>query len=341
MTKPNNPELEEALRQTEVAALNFAYRFINISSIRSQYIQLTQEFSQSLRAAHANGEMSAKAAAEAAHGMRNQIMEQQRAKSSDLAKAMAKQLKAKGVSFDAILEKAAQKLHGKSFSQLSNADQTAAYMEVVASAGRARPSANAFAARAGAAGRALFVLGIGLAIYNIANAEDKSWQTGREVSTIGGGFAGSVGAGALAGIWFGPVGVAVGAFVGGVCGALISDQAYVELAGPQNAVAKTFLPRFTSVFSVDEAGIAKALYDEFGINLDKVHAIFIEMNNSYSTDADDIAVIYLKRVFQMKGVVLEALRLNKALKQLLIDVLDGGWTTGEETQMISKLKTLN
>ena len=341
MTKPANPELEAALRQTEVAALNFAYRFINISSIRSQYIQLTQEFSQSLRSAYANGEISAKAAAEAAHGMRNQIMDQQRAKSADLAKAMAKQLKAKGISFDVILEKAALKMYGKPFSQLSNADQTAAYMEVVASAGRSRPSANVFAARAGAAGRALFVLGIGLAIYNIANAEDKSWQTGREVSNIGGGIAGSVAAGALAGIWLGPLGVAVGAFVGGVCGALISDQAYVELAGPQSAVAQAFLPRFTSFFSVDEAGIAKALYDEFGINLDKVHAIFIEINNSYSADADDVAVIYLKRVFLLKGVVMEALRLNKALKQLLVEVLDGGWTTADENQMISKLKTPN
>jgi hypothetical protein len=340
MSKKPDPEVEAAIRQLETQALSFAYRFINISSVRSEYIRLTQEMSQNLRKAHADGEMSAKAAAEAAHGMRNEILEMQRSKSADLGKALARQMKAKGLSFDAVLEKAAQSIYKRPFAQLNNVEQTSAYMEVVASAGRARTSATRSAARAGAAGRALFVLSIGLAVYNIANAEDKAWQTGREAANIGGGFAGGVAAGALAGIWFGPLGVAIGAFVGGVAGALISDSAYVEATGPRGAFAKKFLPRFTSTFSTDEDGIAKALYDECGINMDQVHEIFRELDNSYTTDSDDVAVIYLKRVFGEKGRVLEALKLHHALRQLLIDVLDDGWTSSGEQQLIFSLKTL-
>jgi hypothetical protein len=340
MGKKQNPEVEAAIRQLETAALNFAYRATNISMVRAEYIRLTQEMSQSLRSAHANGEISAKAAAQTANAMRNEIMEAQRVKSADIGKAMARQLKSKGVSFDAVLEKSAQSVFKKPFTQLNNAEQTTAYMEVVASAGRARPSASRFAARAGVAGRALFVLGIGLAVYNIANAEDKSWQTGREIASISGGFAGSVAAGALAGIWFGPLGVAIGAFVGGVAGALISDGAYVELAGPQGAFAKSFLPRFTSAYSTDEDGIANALYVECGINMDQVLQIFKELDASYSTDADDVAVIYLQRAFRERGRVYEALKLNQALRQLLIDILEDGYTGSAERQLINGLLAL-
>ncbi len=340
MGNPSNSELEAAIRQFESAAINFAYQFTNISSVRSEYIRLTSEMSRNLRSAYDSGEMSAKAAAEAAHGMRNQILEQQRAKSAALGRAMAKNLKAQGIELNPLLDKVAQKMFKRPFAQLDNVQQTAAYLEVVESAGRARPSATRFAGRAGAAGRALFILGIGLAAYNIANAEDKVWQTGRELANIGGGLAGSVAAGALAGVWFGPLGVAIGAFVGGVAGALISDGAYVEAAGPRTAFAKKFLPQFTSMFSTDEEGIASALYRECGINMDQVHEVFVERDNGYSTDADDVAVLYLKKVFDGGGNMQQALKLHRKLRELLIDILDSGPTFADERQMISKLRAL-
>jgi hypothetical protein len=272
--------------------------------------------------------------------MRNQIMEQQRAKSASLGRAMAKNLKAKGVALDDILEKLATKMHGKPFAELDNVKQTAVYMEVVESAGRARPSASRFAARAGAAGRALFILGIGLAVYNIANAEDKVWQTGRELAGMGGGFAGGAAAGALAGIWLGPIGVGIGVVVGGVAGALLSDQAYVAVAGPSDATAGAFLDRFTGFLSTDEAGIAGAMYREFGINMDRVHGVMLAMEESFTTDADDVAVLYLGRVFAGGGPTLEALRLNRACRDTMIRVLDDGWTTPQEAALITRLRAL-
>jgi hypothetical protein len=340
MGKAHNPELEQAIRSMEATAINFAYQFINISNVRSEYIRLTSEMSRNLRFAYDSGEMSAKAAAEAANGMRNQIMEQSRAKSASLGKAMARNLKAKGLVLDDLLEKVAQKAFQRPFSSLNNAEQTAAYLEVVASAGRARPSASAFAARAGAAGRAFFILGIGIAVYNIANAEDKAWQTGREAANIGGGFAGGAAAGALAGVWFGPLGVAVGVVVGGVAGSLLSDSAYVEIAGPRTAYAKKFLPRFTSMFSVDEDGIAKALFAECGINMDQVHEIFVELENGYSSDADDVARIYLPKVLNAGGNVLLALKSHRQLRALLISILEGWPSNSADIALAGRVRAL-
>lgn len=340
MTKALDPQTEIALRQLEVTALNFAYQATNIASVRAEYTRRTQELTRSLRAAYQNGEMSAKAAAQTANEMRNVIIEQQRIKSAALGRSMAQRLKATGLDLDVVVGKASQKLFQKPFAQLDNVQQTAAYLEVVESAGRARPGPTKFAARAGVAGRALFVLGIGLAVYNIANAEAKVWQTGRELSNIGGGFAGSVAAGALAGIWFGPLGVAIGAFVGGVAGALMSDQAYVAIAGASDADAGQFLKRFTNFVSTDEEAIANALVDEVGINMDRVHAILLAMDESFSTDADDVVVLYLRKVLAGGGSVLEALRLNHGCRATMIRLLDDGWTSQEEAALIGKLRAL-
>lgn len=338
--KPADPAAEEAIRQLEVTALNFAYQTINISTVRSEYVRRTQEVTSSLRGAYRNGEMSAKAAAEAAYGMRNMLLDLQRGRSAAVGRAMAMQLKAKGLPLDDILQKLSNRSFGRTFSELDNAQQTTVYLEVVKSAGRARPGPTRFAARAGAAGRAMFLLGIGIAIYNIANAGDKSWQTGRETSNIGGGLAGSIAAGAVAGIWLGPPGVAIGALVGGVAGSLMADQAYVAAIGASDGSAGAFLERFTNFFSTDEEGIAHALYVEVGIDMDRVHSVFRAMDESFTTDADDVAVLYLRKVFARRGSVLEALRLNRDCRDTLIRILHQGWTSSDELALIGQLRAL-
>lgn len=339
--KPMDPHAEQAIRALESSAINFAYQAINISQVRSQYIREAQKISESLRNAYRSGEMSAKAAAETAHGMRNKLLEVQRARSAAVGRALAKNLKANGLALDDILEKLAKRLYdGKTFSQLDNAQQTRVYLEVVESAGRPRPAATKFAARAGAAGRALFILGIGIAVYNIANANDPVWQTGREVSNIAGGLGGSIAAGALAGVWLGPVGVAIGAFVGGVAGALLADQVYVSAVGASDRQAEAFINRFTTFWSTDEEGLARALHTEIGIDADRVNSIFLALDESYTSDADDIAVLYLKRVFASGGNVLRTLRLNRGLRETLIRVMDQGWTTREEYSMMARVRAL-
>jgi predicted RNA-binding protein associated with RNAse of E/G family len=61
------------------------------------YMHETKEMSLELSKAYKTGQISAKQAAEAANKMRNEIMEFARIRSSDLGRAKAKSMKAKGV----------------------------------------------------------------------------------------------------------------------------------------------------------------------------------------------------------------------------------------------------
>ncbi|MCA9710648.1 MAG: hypothetical protein KDK70_32700, partial [Myxococcales bacterium] len=287
-----------------------------------------------------SGSISAREAAEAANQMRNEIMEMARVRSSDLGRAKAQSLKAKGLDLDQLTTKYAQKKFGKDFASLTRGQQDEVLLEIVESAGRANPKVSARAGRMGALGRGLWVLTAVIAIYNISTAEHKVHAAGREAAGLGGGFAGGAAGGALAGVWFGPVGVAVGVIIGGVLGSLTADAAYIEITGPREARVRQFLPRFTSMFSTDEAGIANALIDEYGIDMDSVLAVFRELSNSYRSDSDDVARLYLAKVKDRGGALQHALRLHLPLRNMLILILDGGWTTDEEYKLIDYLKKL-
>ncbi|MEE9412695.1 MAG: hypothetical protein V3V22_06540 [Methylococcales bacterium] len=90
---------------------------------------------------------------------------------------------------------------------------------------RTRSSVNAPAKNYSSLGRGLLVVTLGIAVYNIAVAEDKVVATARESVVLGGGFSG----GALAGLTCSPgvpVCVTLGVFLGGVLGALGADASF-------------------------------------------------------------------------------------------------------------------
>jgi hypothetical protein len=212
----------------ETQALSFAARFIQDSNVRQDYIQKTQAMSRELREAYEAGSISAREAAQAANEMRNEIMEMARVRSSDLGRAKAQQLKAKGLDLDDLVAKYANRKFGQDFADLARGQQDEVLLEIVESAGRANPKVNANAARLGALGRGLWVLTAVVAIYNISTAEDKVDAAAREAVNVGGGFAGGAAGGALAGVWCGPVGVIIGVVIGGVLGSIAADAAYLE-----------------------------------------------------------------------------------------------------------------
>lgn len=334
-------DVQQALRQLEVEALNFAYRFVKDNHIRQQYLSRTKAFSEEVLNAYRKGELSAKQAAEAAHQMRNEIMEWARARSSDLGRAKAKSLKAQGLDFDDLAEKYSQKKFRKAFSALSEAEKSDVFLEMVESAGRANPKVSARAARLGAVGRGLWVLSAVIAVYNVGRAEYKIHAAGREAASVGGGFAGGAAGGALAGIWFGPVGVAVGVVIGGVLGCITADQAYIELTGPREAAVRRLLPRFTHMFHVDEGALARALISELGIDMESVLVVLRELERSYSTDVDDVAVLYVGAVrAEGQTSIEQGLKLNRELRELLIDAMESGWTSDDEKRSIGYLKAL-
>lgn len=83
------------------------------------------------------------------------------------------------------------------------------------------------------------------------------------------------------------------------------------------------------------------MVDADGIELDSSAAVFRELINSYSSDADDVARDYLTRVKATGGSLEHALRVHPTLKDLLHEILDGGWTSGGEYQQMAYLRGLS
>jgi hypothetical protein len=93
-------------------------------------------------------------------------------------------------------------------------------------------------------------------------------------------------------------------------------------------------------FSMDEDGMARALYDEVGADMARVHEVFRELDEHHNTDADDVAEIYVNILKRSGGPPLAALRRNEGLKALLIRVMDEGWTSSGESECIRFLQGL-
>ena len=336
-----DPTTEEAIRQLEVQAVNFAYRFIKDANTRSQYQRMTREMSDGIRRSYMTGELSAKDAARAAQQMRNEILDFSRQNSSDIGRAFAKTKKAQGLGLDVLTKKYAEQLHSKPFEQLSEAQRNSVYLKIVEQSGGPNKAVNSAARTLGKTARALWVLTACFAAYNVATSDNKTKQAGRELASIGGGFSGGAAGGAAAGVWFGgPIGIGAGVIIGGILGAIMADQIYVELAGPDGEFAKRFIPRFSSVFGVDEEKMATALFSEVRYELSKVKSVFVQLWDKYSTDADDVAVLYLNKVRKSNGATYQALRQDVGLRNLLIDILDGGWTGREENEHIRFLRKM-
>lgn len=335
----NEQEVKQSLRLMESAAVNFAYRFINDSRVRQAYIASTKSMSDELVKAYKLGDLTPKEAAQAANEMRNQIMEFARVRSSDLGRAKAKSLKLRGLDLDQLTNKYAGKLFKKTMSELADSDKNKVYLAIVESAGRSRPSVSAKAARLGTVGKAFWAFTACIAIYNISTADNKVKRAGREASSIGGGVSGGAAGGGVAGIWCGPLGIAIGAIIGGILGSIAAEQVYIEIAGPDGDFARNFLPRFTSAININEEGIANALIKECTYDLDKVYAIFYQLDDKYSTDADDVARIYIDKIKALPpSPTKEVFALHGKLRNFLIYLLESGWTSVKERNQIQYLK---
>ncbi len=151
----NNATLETALSQLESACANFAQRFLKDGRVRQSYIEQTRRLSQEYRARVASGALSPQEAATQVQSIRNEILEVQRLRSSDIGRAKAIQLKKVGLSLDALTEKYAKDKFGKPFAQLATNERNLVYLEIIDSSGRPRPSVNAAARRYTTLGRGL------------------------------------------------------------------------------------------------------------------------------------------------------------------------------------------
>lgn len=92
-------------------------------------------------------------------------------------------------------------------------------------------------------------------------------------------------------------------------------------------------------FSMDEAGLAHALV-RMGHNLPRVTSVFRYLSKYHWSDVDDVALLYveeLQRAPQGPGI-LQAIRGERTLLELLIRSLESGWTSTRERTAIEFLK---
>lgn len=90
--------------------------------------------------------------------------------------------------------------------------------------------------------------------------------------------------------------------------------------------------------NMEEELLAKAIIDEHPLNMSIVYDVFYRLDNHYSSDADDVAALYIRLVKEKRGAEEKALKRDKKLVSLLVKVLDEGYTTGREESLARYLQ---
>jgi RHS repeat-associated protein len=114
-------------------------------------------------------------------------------------------------------------------------------------ANKTNSGVNNTASKLGTAGKVLGVASIGVSVYNVSTADDKSQAVATEVGAIGGAVVGGeIGAiaGAEIGVFFGGVGAVPGAIIGGIIGSVIGSITGGQVGkGVHNTVVKPEEPK--------------------------------------------------------------------------------------------------
>lgn len=238
LLKENVPtRLRCELELLETTALNFGYRLINDGTVRLQYVAAIRKSADELIQAYHAGEYTVEQAAELANKLRNKIMMISRQHSSDLGRAIAEYKKPTGLSFEVVQQKVARKLFSRNFTKLSQVERGKVYLEIVNSSSRNNSNATSIASYFKPAGRLLIVLSLSIVTYDIVYAKNKGKAAAYHGAIAGGSMTSSYVVGATAGLACGPgapVCVGLGAFIGGVLGAI----------GMQYLMNKTSLSRY-------------------------------------------------------------------------------------------------
>ena len=225
-------DLESALAAFKVETTNFAYRFINDSAARTDYLARSSALADRVRQQVNAGVLSPQQAAMEVNRLRNEIMAAVRQATSDFGRAYAEAKKVTGRTLPELEQRYAQKLFNKPFETLSQDNKNRVWLEVVEASGRPNAGATRTARNLGRLGRGFALASIAFAVYNISQAQDKVRQSAKEAGTSGAGILGGAMGGAAAGMVCGPgapVCAAVGIFVGGVLAAAGFDLAFDAL----------------------------------------------------------------------------------------------------------------
>lgn len=94
-------------------------------------------------------------------------------------------------------------------------------------------------------------------------------------------------------------------------------------------------------FDMDEAGLAECLV-AMGANVPRVRRVFEHLAANHPSDVDDVAELYVEGVQKdrERPAIESALRADPQLRNLLIQAMAKGWTSGGEHRAIGYLRSL-
>jgi hypothetical protein len=223
--------LQSVLHTAEHIAKELAHD----APLRAQYMKDVSEFSADIMQRFERGMISEGEAAYMASSFRNQAMNTTRGGLSPAGKMISAFLKAEGKTLPQLVQQYALSMFKKSSAALTPAESGQVCLKIAQRSGVTNDIINVGSRFAPAAGKALMAVGIALAFYQVATADD----TVGEAIKQGAGFAGGVlGAkfGAVIGLPLcGPFCAFAGAIAGGIVGAMaaeeVADFGYQKIKG--------------------------------------------------------------------------------------------------------------
>jgi hypothetical protein len=211
-------ELAAALDALRADAFAFGTRFVSDARVRRAYLEAVRDAANELMWRARSGQITYAQAATEANTIRNALLETARSQTSEVMRAYVKTLKAEGLTLESLIARHAKDLFGKAPEALTAVERDQVMRRILEGAARARPSATAGARMVGRLGRGLIWLSVGIAFYNVWQAEDPGKQAVKEGAILGAGMVGAMAGGAAAGLVCGPaapVCSGIGVLVGG------------------------------------------------------------------------------------------------------------------------------
>ncbi|NIF81311.1 hypothetical protein F3J20_28700 [Paraburkholderia sp. Cy-641] len=221
--------LKDTRHALEAAGFYFSSSAISDANVRTRYDAGVKRMSEMVQDEVNSGRMTVAEGAEFCNTMRNQIMEETRKVTSAWGLARAQGMKGQGISYEAILDRYANRLFSKPFRSLTSEEKDQAYYAAIEAAGRSNAKVNAKTARMRTAGKVGLLVTGALAVWAIAGADDKVTETARQGTILKGGMTGAALASMAVGSICGPgapfCAIAV-LIIGSTAAATVTDIAY-------------------------------------------------------------------------------------------------------------------
>ncbi|SDQ36412.1 hypothetical protein SAMN05443245_1094 [Paraburkholderia fungorum] len=226
--------LDAAISDYEAIATTFAANAISDNSVRQQYTRHIRAISNQVRQEVESGHMTVKEGAEYCSQLRDKLFVEYRKYTSAVGVAKAEVIKLKSRGFDYYLDKYAQSLYGKNFSQLTDEQRAAVYYTTLSKAGGGNTEVTAKVRKLQVQARVAILFTAILATGEIVGAKDRVREAARQGSIIAGGMIGGTVASLAASFVCGPAEpicaaavVLIGSNIGGMVGESVND-AYQE-----------------------------------------------------------------------------------------------------------------